>query len=57
MTRSQIMNGPILLIACAIIFFIARHYSINQNKAQNKYLDNNGVYTIGEVIENPPKLN
>ena len=44
-------NGLIVLILCLIVFLIARNNTIINKDSQNKYLEKNGRYTIGTVIE------
>ena len=45
------MNGPIILIICLIVFLVARQSNIISTKDRNKYLEENGLFTIGKVIE------
>ena len=45
------MTGLILLIICFVVFLIAGHNTDNRNNARNRFLERNGLYTIGEVVE------
>lgn len=45
------MNGPILLVVSLLAIGIMMHYTKNKNESQNKYFMENGLYTIGKVIE------
>jgi hypothetical protein len=49
------MNGPIVLGIFLIIFLVVGHNTDVTNKAENKYLEENGLYTIGKVVEYFPK--
>jgi len=44
-------NGLIVLIICFIVYLVVGHNTDVNNKARNKYLEENGLYTIGKVIE------
>lgn len=48
-------NGLIVLVICLIVFLVLGHNTEVRNKARNKYLEENGLYTIGKVIEYYPK--
>ena len=47
----QKMNGPILLIVTLVILGVMMYGNKNRIESQNKYFEENGLYTIGRVIE------
>ena len=45
------LNGPILLIVSLLVIAVMMHITKNNIESQNKYFEENGLYTISKVIE------